>query len=89
VRKAKNGRVTSIFTENDTTNNESHLYSFPTLAETRKIVLWGQGRVDPDYWEGGAVSWEAHPDSGHFSGRDNVAPPEGKIIPMRGGKREN
>jgi Family of unknown function (DUF5906) len=95
VKKSKNGRIISIFTDNDTTNNESHLYTFPSLAETRRIVLWGFGRVEPDYWEGGAIVWEAHEDSAHSLG----APPvdgakvdaiiEGKIIPMRGGRRES
>ena len=94
VRKAKNGRVISIFTDNDTTNNESHLYSFPSLAKSREIVLHGLGRVDPDYWDGGATQWEAHENSAHSIG----APPvdrkidaiiDGKIIPLRGGKRES
>ena len=93
VRKSKNGRVISIFTENDTTNNESHLYSFPSLTKSREIVLWGLGRVDADYWEGGAIVWEAHENSAYgappVDGSKIDAIIEGKIIPMRGGKRES
>jgi hypothetical protein len=65
LRKAANGRVISIFTDNDTTNTDGHIYNFPSLNETREIVVKKLGRTTWD-WEGGGTEWEAHPDSSHL-----------------------
>jgi Family of unknown function (DUF5906) len=90
LRKNKMGRVISIFTGNDTTNTDGHLYSFPSLEKTRELVLRGMGRADS--WEGAGISWEVHEKNVHQIG----APPvdskidgviDGKIIPMRGKPR--
>jgi hypothetical protein len=97
VQKAKNGRITSIFSGNNTTNTEGHIYKFPFLAKSREIVVKKIGRTDYD-WEGSGADWVAHQNSAHLGGNvtkmskkdgaivDEII--EGNIIPMRG-NREN
>jgi Family of unknown function (DUF5906) len=92
VQKNKMGRTISIFTGKDTTNSQGHVYVFPTLKETRDIVLRKIGRPNEEYWEGAGIQWEAYPDSAHLT---KPAPVDMEkldqvvrenIIPMRGNR---
>jgi hypothetical protein len=66
IQKTKMGRIISIFTKNDTTNTDGHIYAFPLLKDTRELVFKRIGRVDDSYWEGGSIDWVTHPDSAHL-----------------------
>jgi hypothetical protein len=97
VQKAKNGRVISIFVGNDTTNSDGHLYTFPSLSETRELVFRKMARItDASYWEGSALKWEAHPNSAIWPKGGTAAPHVDMdineagdvVIPMRKKKPE-
>jgi hypothetical protein len=78
IQKNKMGRIISIFTKNDTTNVAGHIYAFPSLKETREIVLKRIGKLDIYYWGEGSGDWEPHPDSAHLKAHakvTSVAPP--------------
>ena len=60
-RKSSNGRVISIFSGRDTTNNDGHVYVFPSLKRTREIIK-KKRKLRADYWDESVYTrWDVHP----------------------------
>jgi hypothetical protein len=104
VKMAKNGRAISIFTYEEITKY-AHRYSFPSIAESRKIVFKKMRRKDLSYWDGAATKWSAAENSAIF--KDGAKPTEAPrvdekdkdimqqfiegeiVLPMGGPRRDN
>jgi hypothetical protein len=70
VKKSKNGRAMSIFSDEGSHTTAGHTYHFDTIQETRMILAQSTGK-DISYWEGGADRWTVDPKSSAFPERDD------------------
>jgi hypothetical protein len=97
IQKAKNGRIISIFTGNDTTDGNSHVYVWPSLFKCKSIIGKKLNLRD-DYWDGSYGKWQDHPNSSTFPVHPEAPPvdkdkvnrviKDGTII-IRGSKDQN